>query len=289
MDEICCIGHITKDKIITGKMTNYMAGGTSIYFSSAISKMPVKYTLVTALAESEMQSVADLRSKGINVIALPSQHTVYFQNSYAENQDYRTQKVLEKADPFSIADVRDLNARIFHLGPLLADDMSAELIRFLADKGTLSLDVQGFLRKVEGTDVIPIDWADKMELLPYISILKASEHEMEVLTGESDKHTGAKILAGWGVKEVIITMGYNGSLIYADGNYYDVPAYEPAQITDATGCGDTYMAGYLYQRVKGADYETAGRFAAAMASLKIEESGPFVGDEGDVRKVLERR
>ena len=31
MKDICCIGHITKDKIITPRQTVYMAGGTSFY------------------------------------------------------------------------------------------------------------------------------------------------------------------------------------------------------------------------------------------------------------------
>jgi sugar/nucleoside kinase (ribokinase family) len=40
--------------------------------------------------------------------------------------------------------------------------------------------------------------------------------------------------------------------------------------TDTTGCGDTYMAGYLYQRIKRATPENAVQFGAALATLKIE-------------------
>ena len=36
MNDICCIGHITLDKIITPKQTIYMPGGTSYYFSHGI-------------------------------------------------------------------------------------------------------------------------------------------------------------------------------------------------------------------------------------------------------------
>jgi sugar/nucleoside kinase (ribokinase family) len=42
------------------------------------------------------------------------------------------------------------------------------------------------------------------------------------------------------------------------------------------------MAGYLYQRLKGAGIQQAGEFAAAMATLKIESSGPFTGTQQDV-------
>lgn len=286
MFDICCIGHITLDKVVTPQSTVHMAGGTSFYFSNAIKNMAIKYTLVTALAESEMKFVAELRAKGIDVNALPSAHTVYFENIYSHNVDHRTQRVLQTADPFTIEQLADVQAKIFHLGPLLADDISTELIKYLADKGIVSLDVQGYLRKVENENVRAIDWPEKREALAYIDILKANEHEMEVLTGSSDVREGSKILADWGVKEVIITLGSKGSVIYHQNTFYDIPAYLPKAVTDATGCGDTYMAGYLYQRIKNADLQTAGEFGAAMATLKIESSGPFTGAHEDVAGLL---
>ncbi|HEU4632982.1 MAG TPA: PfkB family carbohydrate kinase [Flavisolibacter sp.] len=285
--DICCIGHITLDRIVTPKTTVYMPGGTSFYFSHALSCFDISYALVTALAQSEMQSVNDLRAKGIVVKALPSAHTVYFENSYSENQDHRTQRVLQVADAFGVAQLQDTDARIFHLGPLLAGDMSLDLIKTLASRSKLSLDVQGFLRKVENSSVHPIDWAGKEQALPHIHFLKANEYEMEVLTGHADVYKGAKTLSGWGVKEVIITLGSKGSVILHEGVYYSIPAYYPVSVEDATGCGDTYMAGYLYQRIKGTPIQQAGEFAAAMATLKIESSGPFTGTKEEVYALLE--
>lgn len=34
--DLCCIGYITQDKIVTTKNTIYMPGGTSFYFAHAI-------------------------------------------------------------------------------------------------------------------------------------------------------------------------------------------------------------------------------------------------------------
>ena len=286
MYDICCIGHITLDKVVTTKSVVHMAGGTSFYFSNAIRNMNVNYTLVTALAESEMHVVEELRAKGIEVNVLPSEHTVYFENIYSENQDHRTQRVLQKADPFTVEQLLNINARIFHLGPLLADDIPVELIKALAAKGKVSLDVQGYLRKVENKQVIPIDWQAKKEGLQYIQTLKANESEMEVLTGIKDVRKGAQVLYDWGVKEVVITLGSMGSVIYNGRTFFNIPAYVPAAVIDATGCGDTYMAGFLYQRIKGASLQDAGEFAAAMATLKIQSSGPFTGTRDDVLSLL---
>ncbi|MDB5208188.1 MAG: PfkB domain protein [Flavisolibacter sp.] len=285
--EICCVGHITIDKIVTSKAPVYMPGGTSFYFSNAISNMDVQYKLVTALAANEMNAVTALRSKGIDVKVLPSAYTLYFENIYSENQDHRTQRVLQKADPFAAEQMNDVNAKVFHLGPLLWDDMPTELIKSLASKAKISLDVQGFLRHVENYNVQALDWPAKREALPYIHFLKANEYEIEVLTGQSDIHEGAKILFEWGVKEVIITLGSKGSVIFRDNAFYNIPAYHPVSVEDATGCGDTYMAGYLSQRIKGVNIQKAGEFAAAMATLNIESSGPFQGTREDVVALLQ--
>ncbi|HMG10924.1 MAG TPA: PfkB family carbohydrate kinase [Mucilaginibacter sp.] len=287
MYDICCIGHITLDKVVTPRAVAHMAGGTSFYFSSAIRNMDVSYTLVTSLAESEMHIVETLRAKGTEVHASTCAHTVYFENIYSGNQDHRTQRVLQKADPFTIEQLLDINAQIFHLGPLLADDIPVDLIRELSSRGRVSLDAQGYLRKVEDKNVIAVDWPAKKEALQYIDILKVNEHELEALTGLTDIKKGAEVLADWGVKEVVVTLGSMGSVIYADGIFYNVPAYIPTAVVDATGCGDTYMAGYLYQRTKGALFQEAGEFAAAMASFKIESSGPFTGTKEDVMNLLE--
>jgi len=286
MYDICCIGHLTHDKVVTPNSTLHMAGGTSFYFSNAIRNMNLQYVLVTSLAEKDMEFVWDLRNKGIEVKVYPSDNTVYFENSYSLDMNYRAQKVLQTAGAFTVEQLQNVDASIFHLGPLLAGDIPLGLIKTLSKKARISLDVQGYLRKVENQKVYAVDWQDKMEGLKYVDILKANEFEMEALTGGKDVYEAAKLLSNWGVKEVVITLGSFGSVIYADGTFYDIPAYPPAVMADTTGCGDTYMAGYLYKRLNQASFQEAGEFAAAMASLKIESPGAFQGTYADVTTLL---
>lgn len=276
------------DKIVTPRKTAYMPGGTSYYFTYGIQhlKDSKNYKLVTALAPSEYATVEDMRRKGIKVEVLPSRHTVYFENTYGENQDERTQRVLAKADPFTAEELKDEQAKFFHLGSLLADDFPLEVVKLLSKKGVLAVDAQGYLREVKGEHVYPTDWKEKKEALKYIDILKVNEHEAEVLTGCKDPKQAALQLAEWGVKEVLLTLGSLGSLIYAEGRFYRIPAYPPKEVADATGCGDTYVLGYLYMRNKGFSYEEAGCFAAAMSTIKLEKSGPFSGSEEDVWHIL---
>jgi len=282
MYQICCIGHITSDKIVTPQAINYLPGGTAYYFSCALSKLEVPYLLVTSLAPAEMPYVEALRAKGIGVKVQPGAHTVFFENIYGENPDDRSQNVLETADAFTMAQLHAIDARVFHLGPLLAGDIPVDLIKTLAAKGRISLDVQGYLRKVVNQKVYPTDWPQKRQALQYVDILKADVAELQALTGCPTVADGAKCAAGWGVNEVIVTNGSKGSVIYSGGAFYDIPAYPPPTVVDATGCGDTYMAGYLYRRGKGDTIPRAGEFAAAMAGLKTAANGAFEGTEADV-------
>ena len=280
--DIICIGHITKDKIVTPKAEIYMPGGSSFYFSYGINHLDNKnlsYRLLTSLAEEDMQAVHDMRAAGIQVDVVPSRHTVYFENIYEADQNVRHQRVRAKADPFTIESVKDVKARYIVLGSLLADDFPLEVIQYLSTRGTLVVDAQGYLREVRGEKVYAIDWKEKREALKYIDILKVNEYEAEVLTGTAHLHKAAETLASWGVKEVLLTQGSFGSTLLADGQFYDIPAYEPLNIVDATGCGDTFVMGYVYKRAQGASVDEAGHFAAAVSTLKLEASGPFCGTE----------
>lgn len=284
MKDICCIGHITLDKIITPKRTTYKPGGTSYYFSYAINNLPQKidYQMVTSLGRSEMNTVAEMKAAGMDVIAYASKQSVYFENTYSDDLDDRSQRVLAQADPFTIEQVKDLDAKIFHLGSLLHDDFSSEVVEFLASKGDISIDVQGYLREVRRQKVYPIDWEEKAKVLRHTRILKMNEHEMSFLTKQTNVRDAAKAMASYGVKEVVITLGKNGSVIYAGGQFYEIPAYTPAEQVDSTGCGDTYCAGYLYCRSQGCGFVESGKYASAMCSLKLEHNGPFDHTEKDV-------
>ena len=285
---LCCIGYITQDKVVTPKNTIYMPGGTSFYFAHAIKHLNANdFLLVTALADTDMGIVEDIRKEGISVKALHSTHSVCFENIYGENQDNRTQRVLAKADPFTVEYLENINSKIFHLGSLLADDFSLEVVKYLAGKGLVSIDSQGYLREVRDKDVFAVDWPEKKEVLKYVHFLKANEHEMEVLTGYTDAVNAGKVIYDWGVKEVLLTFGSMGSIIYDGSTFHKIPAYIPKEVVNATGAGDTYMTGYLYKRAKGASIEEAGCFAAAMTTLKIEGIGPFNGTKEDVLRCLE--
>jgi adenosine kinase len=93
----------------------------------------------------------------------------------------------------------------------------------------------------------------------------------------------AKLLAertGWSIAEIaervdglVVTMGGEGSIIHADGATYAIPAVRPSAIVDPTGCGDAYRAGLLYGIAQKWDWESTGKLASVMGTMKIESRG----------------
>jgi sugar/nucleoside kinase (ribokinase family) len=286
--DICVIGHITKDIVIIGKNKKELPGGVAYYFSLALKNLDphIKIAVVTKLKKEDKVLLDELIKKDIQIFWKKSENTTIFENIYPESLDYRIQKVRSLASSFTVEDVKDISAKVFHLGPLTKRDIPLEVIKYLSRKAILSLDIQGFVRDIRENKVEESSWEKREEGLPYIDILKANEKEAEILTGITDINKAAKKLANFGIKEVVITMGKRGSLIFSEGKFYDIPAYPPEKEVDVTGCGDTYIAAYIYKRLKSFDIEFAGKFAAATATLKIEKFGAFKENKEKVYKLL---
>ena len=75
------------------------------------------------------------------------------------------------------------------------------------------------------------------------------------------------------VKALIVTLGGEGSVIYADGREYKIPGVKAASLEDPTGCGDAFRAGLLYGLLNDMDWETTGRIASLMGAIKIASHG----------------
>jgi adenosine kinase len=75
------------------------------------------------------------------------------------------------------------------------------------------------------------------------------------------------------VRALVVTHGAAGSQIHVDGEVVQIPVAPARELLDPTGCGDAYRAGLLVGIAQQMDWETTGRLAATMGSIKIERSG----------------
>src|SRR5579859_4480932 len=98
-----------------------------------------------------------------------------------------------------------------------------------------------------------------------------NDYEWQMLqqkTGLTEAQLAAKVEA------LIVTRGAEGSSIYTKERTWTVPAVAPRAVVDPTGCGDAYRAGLIHGLLRGLDWETTGRIASLMGSIKIESRGP---------------
>jgi adenosine kinase len=114
---------------------------------------------------------------------------------------------------------------------------------------------------------------DGDELLSIISIadyLTVNDYEAQMVLNR----TGLTLeqLAGK-VRALIVTLGANGSKIYADGICHEIPAVSASKVVDPTGCGDAFRAGLLYGMAKGWDWPTTGRLASLVGAIKVASRG----------------
>ena len=283
--DICVVGHVTKDIVRVGHTTTTKPGGTAYYTAVASRSLGLKVAVVTKGAPSDRDPLfKELEANKVAVLERVGESTSIFENTYGEEDlSARTQVLKSMGTPFVRRDVEGIGAKAFHLGPLVKSDIPLEVLEQISPEAEIvSLDVQGMVRPPRLGQVAEQDWLDKKTWLKFVHILKADELEALVLSGEKDMGHAAAFLYSLGPREVVITLGSRGSVVLADGKVHDIPSFPPRNLKDPTGCGDTYMAGYLYKRLKGSSPDRAGRFAAAMSTLKLEGTGPFKGTEEDV-------
>lgn len=75
------------------------------------------------------------------------------------------------------------------------------------------------------------------------------------------------------VEAFIVTLGAEGSMIYADNKTYKIDPIKIKDPIDPTGCGDAYRAGLLYGISKKWDWQSIGRLASVMGAIKIQSQG----------------
>lgn len=112
--------------------------------------------------------------------------------------------------------------------------------------------------------------ADLLRFIDQATYVTVNDYEAKLLEEKTGK-TLAQIAES--VSALIVTLGADGSMIYANGREIAIPTPKPSAIVDPTGCGDAYRAGLMYGIQSGWDWETTGRLASLMGAIKIASRG----------------
>lgn len=281
------IGETAVDTNVDYDGTVVHATGGAVYFSGFAAANMGHKTAVLPKADTARVDLkaAFAAAPNITVFPLHSAHSFVTKNVYhTPDRERRTSTVDSVIDPYRPEEVpEEIDAKIWHLAGLVGGDIPDAFIPFAAKKALLAIDVQCMLRWAENGSMVYHDWAAKKELLPYVRFLKTDAAEAEILTGLTDRAEAARVLYGWGAKEVLIT--HNTEVLVYDGREIYTCPIKARNLSGRTGRGDTTFAGYINERLT-CDIPTALQTATALVSLKMETPGPYMGARADVEAYI---
>ncbi len=119
---------------------------------------------------------------------------------------------------------------------------------------------------------------DLKDSLPYVDYIFPNEAEAKLYTGKEDPEEMAEVLLSYGVKNAVVKLGENGCLFRNAEGSFRLPAYR-VDTVDATGAGDNFLAGFISEKLRGADDLSALRFACACGAI----CATAVGASGAIR------
>jgi sugar/nucleoside kinase (ribokinase family) len=282
--DIMMIGHFAKDRLVVDGRVEEASGGGVYYGGIALRRLGLSVAVVTRLHSDDFPRLGELREAGAQVFATPAPETSGIENVYdSADMERRVCKPLGFAGPFHPDEIPDLPARVYLVASIIAGEVDLSLLRLLAERGPVALDVQGFVRVREDGQLVFRQWPDMEEGLSLVTYLKVDRAEAELLTGETDLEVAARRLAGYGPQEIVLTQS-SGVTVFAGGRVIRAP-FTPRSLDGRTGRGDTCFATYLGRRLSGSAEESA-LLAAAVTTLKQEQAGPWRGTLADAETLM---
>ena len=133
------------------------------------------------------------------------------------------------------------------------------------------------------------------ELYKYIDIIKPNETELAILTNSNPSSKEeiikcAKILNNKGVKNVIVTLGGDGSILVNNDCIEEFKALD-VDVVDTTAAGDSFTAALICSLSRDKSLDEAISFAHTVSAMVVTKRGAqsSIPTEDEIRKFIEGR
>lgn len=113
-------------------------------------------------------------------------------------------------------------------------------------------------------------------IFPQIDILLTGLDEIRLITGKDTQADLSEFADQYGIKDVVIKDGANGSKLYRDGKWTEGASFKVTPV-DTVGAGDGFDAGYVYGYLHGFAPAELLRFANGVGALVTTVSGDNEG------------
>lgn len=314
MFDLVVIGHLLKEYIhfSDGREIGPVLGSPCAYASVAGARLGLKVGIVTKVGKdmpSELLGVfteAGVDIRGIRTGRDTTSNLLIYDESGRKRLEF-----LKKAPNILFEDIPQdyLDTSLFLICPI-DYEVQLDLIKSLyqSDK-RLSMELGGYGGASSG-EKGKIPKSQRLEFLkemiPYFDIVKGSREDYQCMFEKdlvNEKEISIKFIE-WGAKISIITLGEEGAIMATQNRTssslsnskscalsYEAQQFSayPSKVTDCTGAGDVFHAGFLAEYIRTRDLKKSTQFALATASLVIENTGGVtVSRMPTQEKVLEK-
>jgi sugar/nucleoside kinase (ribokinase family) len=265
----------------------HVHGGGFNYAARAAAAAGLRVGAITRLAKEDREMVEQMEAAGVTVFPRWTGTSTLMELKYpTDNVDERILTVASTAGSFEPDQVDDIEAPAFVVSPSIRGEVGIDVLRKLRRPGVrIGIDAQGFVRILrEDGKLEHTPWPEMAETLALVDVFKTDAVEAESLTGTADRLKAAKILAGYGPREIVLTHR-DGLLVLADGEAHEAP-FKPKELRGRSGRGDTCLGSYMTWRLH-AEPDQATLWAAAATSLKLEKEGPLTATRAEIEAAFQ--
>jgi len=132
--------------------------------------------------------------------------------------------------------------------------------------------------RLEG-DVFPAELREaQMKAVSCADVVLIGDEEIGPLLGARSCLEGAKLLRKEGPKIVVAKQADQGATVYSDAGVSHCPAFKVV-VASTAGAGDSFDAGFVAARRRGASLHEALVYACAVAAIKVTRHGAHSGPD----------
>ena len=288
--EFVAVGFAVVDTVVSPDGSSRMAlGGTVVYGGLAALRHGARVLVVSLVGEDfPDEYVLFMARSGLDLTYVRRHRgpTTKFKLVYRDGE--RCLYLLSRGPDIGAEHLPDsLEGAIAFVGAVAGEVSPSTLVRIAEEAEAVSLDLQGYLRRVGEGGVVELARPAGLEVVVRAcSVVHADEREAEVATGSSSPSSAARELVEMGCDAALVTMGEEGSYVATEGEVLYVPAARPERVVDSTGAGDVFTAIFSVEYYRSGDLLWASAMASAASSFLVEEPG--LGGLVDRKRVEER-
>ncbi len=255
--ELLVVGNYAHDEIITQRGERFAAlGGATAYMCSILQALDADYEVVAKVGKDFLYGEKVIRPPVVDSTC----PTTCFVDDFTSGR--REGTVTALCAPIRAEDLTG-SAKIAIANGCAGEVTPQAIARLGAVSQVVVCDLQSLIRVLgPGGKIELVPLAKTGHPIASIDFLKGSEEEAEYVDlGASGKQP-----------ILIITRGSKGCEIVEGSKRTSVPGF-PAEEIDASGAGDSFIAGFAYALSKGLPVVDSARLANFCGSLAVQKTG----------------